>query len=696
LVAGRPHVTLGGMDQHLTYPRLFEPLDLGFMTLPNRVLMGSMHTGLEEEKGGMEKMARFYAERAAGEAGLIVTGGISPNFEGVVAWGGSRMSSHRHAKHHKPITDAVHAEGGRIAMQILHAGRYAYTPLCVAPSALQSPISKFKPRALTGLGVERTIRAFVRSALLAREAGYDGVEVMGSEGYLINQFVVADTNLRTDKWGGDFERRCRFPEEILSRIREAVGPDFMIMYRLSMLDLVAGGSNWEEVQRLAQIAEHAGANLINTGIGWHEARIPTIATMVPRGGFRFVTKKLMGSVNVPLITTNRFNDPATCEQALAEGCADMVSMARPFLADPHLVKKARLSRPEDINTCIGCNQACLDHVFKQKVASCLVNPRACHEQKFSPIPLPTSEQTEPERGGLAARQLQGQRIAVVGGGPAGMSAALERARNGADVVLFEAQDQLGGQFLMAKRIPGKTEFKETIRYFQTQLNHLGVEIRLSTRANTEKLAQFDGVVLATGVKPRPLHLPGSNRPEVVSYVDVLQGRVEIGENVAIVGAGGIGFDVADFLTHDSDEMGFMPAWGVDTKLAGRGGLQEAARGLSRRSVVMYQRSPGKMGKGLGKTTGWIHRTTLKQRGVQQLTGVDYVRVDDEGFHVTLEDGKPHVQCVDHVVVCAGQESYVPTDLKHPNLIVIGGARDASGLDAQQAILDGMIQSNKTA
>ena len=694
MVAGRPHATLGGMEQHPSYPRLFEPLDLGFMTLPNRVLMGSMHTGLEEEKGGMAKMARFYAERAAGEAGLIVTGGISPNFEGVVAWGGSRMSSRRHAKHHMPITEAVHAEGGRIAMQILHAGRYAYTPLCVAPSALQSPISRFKPRALTSRGVERTIRAFVRSALLAREAGYDGVEVMGSEGYLINQFVVADTNRRTDKWGGDFERRCRFPEEILSRIREAVGPDFMIMYRLSMLDLVAGGSNWEEVERLAQIAEGAGANLINTGIGWHEARIPTIATMVPRGGFRFVTKKLMGSVNVPLITTNRFNDPATCEQALAEGCADMVSMARPFLADPHLVKKARLSRPEDINTCIGCNQACLDHVFKQKVASCLVNPRACHEESFSPILRPSLEQSAEERGGLTERQLKGKSIAVVGGGPAGMSAALERARSGADVVLFEALEELGGQFLMAKRIPGKTEFNETIRYFKTQLNHLGVDIRLSTRANTEVLAEFDEVVLATGVKPRPLQLPGSERPEVVSYVDVLQGRVHVGENVAIVGAGGIGFDVADFLTHDSDEAGFMKAWGVDPELADRGGLGDASRERSRRSVVMYQRSPGKMGRGLGKTTGWIHRTTLKQRGVQQLTGVNYERVDDEGFHVTLQDGRAHVQPVDHVVVCAGQESFVPADIQHPNMLVIGGARDARGLDAQQAILDGMLSPSK--
>lgn len=680
------------MEQHPAYPRLFEPLDLGFMTLPNRVLMGSMHTGLEEEKVGMEKMARFYAERAAGEAGLIVTGGISPNFEGVVAWGGSRMSSRRHAKHHKPITEAVHAEGGRIAMQILHAGRYAYTPLCVAPSALQSPISRFKPRALTSRGVERTIRAFVRSALLAREAGYDGVEVMGSEGYLINQFVVADTNRRTDKWGGDFERRCRFPEEILSRIREAVGPDFMIMYRLSMLDLVAGGSNWKEVKRLAQIAEGAGANLINTGIGWHEARIPTIATMVPRGGFRFVTKKLMGSVNVPLITTNRFNDPATCEQALAEGCADMVSMARPFLADPHLVKKARLSRPEDINTCIGCNQACLDHVFKRKVASCLVNPRACHEGEFGASVRPESLQSWAERGGQSGKQLQGRSVAVVGGGPAGMSAALERARLGATVVLFESQAELGGQFLMAQKIPGKSEFQETIRYFKTQLEHLGVDIRLSTLANSELVAEFDEVVMATGVRPRALHIPGADRPEVVSYVDVLQGRVEVGDRVAIVGAGGIGFDVADYLTHDSDDSGFLSSWGVDPQLSSRGGLAQPQRKSSNRQVVMYQRQVGKMGKGLGKTTGWIHRTTLKQRGVKQMTGVTYSHIDDHGFHVILEDGTPYVHAVDHVVVCAGQLPHRPENLTHANAVFVGGAKDARGLDAQRAILDGMVKS----
>lgn len=661
------------------------------MTLPNRILMGSMHTGLEEENGGVEKLARFYAERAAGEAGLIVTGGIAPNLSGVVAWGGSRMSSRRHAAHHRPIPQAVHAEGGRIVMQILHAGRYAYTPLCVAPSALKSPISRFKPRALTGRGVERTIRDFVRSAVLAREAGYDGVEVMGSEGYLINEFVAADTNLRTDKWGGDFERRCRFPEEILKRIREAVGPDFLVMYRLSMLDLVAGGSDWNEVERLAQIAEKAGANILNTGIGWHEARIPTIATMVPRGGFRFVTKKLMGKVGVPLVTTNRFNDPATCEEALAEGCADMISMARPFLADPHLVAKARLQRPEDINTCIGCNQACLDHVFKQKVSSCLVNPRACHEGGYATVPRPSEHMTSAERGGQSSSPLKGRRIAVVGGGPAGMSAALERARAGASVVLFEAQAQLGGQFLMAQRIPGKTEFNETIRYFETQLSHLDVDVRLSTPATTEVLSEFDEVVLATGVQPRALSIPGADRPEVVSYVDVLKGRVEVGQRVAIVGAGGIGFDVADFLTHDADEEGFMLSWGVDTTLEERGGLSPSTRTQSRREVVMYQRRPGKMGKGLGKTTGWIHRTTLKQRGVKQMTGVQYDRVDDQGFHVCLPDGQMHVQIVDHVVVCAGQVSFIPDEINHPNVTVVGGARDARGLDAQQAIMDGMLK-----
>jgi len=680
------------MENSTLYPHVFRPLDLGFMTLPNRILMGSMHTGLEEEKGGMEKLARFYAERAAGEVGLIVTGGISPNLEGVVAWGGSRMSQRRHVSHHRIVTDAVRAEGGRIAMQILHAGRYAYTPLCVDPSGLKSPISRFKPRKLTAWGVERTVRDFVRSAVLAREAGYDGVEIMGSEGYLINQFVAAETNHRNDKWGGDFERRCRFPSEILSRIREAVGSDFLVMYRLSMLDLVAGGSDWSEVERLAQTAERAGANIINTGIGWHEARIPTIATVVPRGGFRFVTKKLMGSVQVPLVTTNRFNDPATCEEALAEGCADMISMARPFLADPHLVKKARLARPQDINTCIGCNQACLDHVFKQKVASCLVNPRACHEAEYPAIPRPQPEQPNPERGGMSSNAWSGKRIAVVGGGPAGMSAALERGRLGASVVLFEASDRLGGQFLMAQKIPGKSEFNETVRYFSAQLELVGVEVRLSTTATTELVRDFDEVVLATGVRPRALRIPGSDRPEVVSYVDVLKGRVAVGNRVAIVGAGGIGFDVADFLTHDSDEAGFMASWGVDSELADRGGLTSPKRTPSAREVFMYQRRPGKMGRDLGKTTGWIHRTTLKQRGVTQITGVSYDRIDDQGFQVTLEDGTPHVQAVDHVVVCAGQVSHVPKDLQHPCMVLVGGARDASGLDAQRAIVDGMVKN----
>ena len=681
------------MSQHKLYPHVFEPLDLGCMVLPNRILMGSMHTGLEEEKDGMQKLASFYAERAAGEAGLMVTGGIAPNMAGVVAWGGARMSMRHHAKHHRVIPQAVHAEGGRILMQILHAGRYAYTPFCVAPSAIPSPISRFKPRGLSARGVERTIRDFVRSAVLAREAGYDGVEIMGSEGYLINQFVAVETNKRSDKWGGDFERRCRFPEEILKRIREAVGPDFAIMYRLSMLDLVAGGSNWEEVTRLAQIAEASGANVINTGIGWHEARIPTIATMVPRGGFRFVTKKLMGEVSVPLITTNRFNNPADCEAALSEGCADMISMARPFLADPHLVKKARLSRPEDINTCIGCNQACLDHVFKQKVASCLVNPRACHEGIYGMLPRPDAEQTSQARGGSLGSTLSGKRIAVLGGGPAGMSAAVERARHGADVVLFEAKDALGGQFLLARNIPGKTEFDETIRHFATQMEHLGIEVRLSERPDTAALDGFDEVIVATGVKPRALNIPGADRPEVVSYVDVLEGRVMVGSRVAIVGAGGIGFDVADFLTHDADGEDFMRAWGVDRDLDGRGGLADKARKASRRSVIMYQRRPGKMGKDLGRTTGWIHRTTLKQRGVMQKTGVAYSHIDDEGFHVTLEDGTPFVQQVDHVVVCAGQESHLPEALIHPNMTYIGGARNAKGIDAQRAIKEGMLPLN---
>lgn len=665
------------------------------MVLPNRILMGSMHTGLEEEKGGMRKLAAFYGERAAGEAGLIVTGGIAPNMSGVVAWGGARMSMRHHVKQHRVVPEAVHAEGGRILMQILHAGRYAYTPFCVGPTADPSPISRFKPRALTARGVERTIRDFVRSALLAKEAGYDGVEIMGSEGYLINQFVASETNKRDDQWGGSFERRCRFPEEILTRIRAAVGTDFVIMYRLSMLDLVAGGSNWKEVERLAQIAESAGANVINTGIGWHEARIPTIATMVPRGGFRFVTKKLMGKVNVPLVTTNRFNDPADCESALVEGCADMISMARPFLADPHLVRKARLSRPEDINTCIGCNQACLDHVFKQKVASCLVNPRACHEDVYGRIPKPQEGQTSLSRGGMLSKAFAGKRVAVVGGGPAGMSAAVERARHGADVVLFEAKEALGGQFLLARNIPGKTEFDETIRHFKTQMMHLGVEVRLSCKPDSSLLAPFDEVVVATGVQPRKLGIKGADRPEVVTYVDVLEGRVNVGKRVAIVGAGGIGFDVADFLTHDADGDDFMRAWGVDRSLAGRGGLAKQERKSAGREVIMYQRRSGKMGKTLGKTTGWIHRTTLKQRGVVQQSGVKYSHIDDHGFHVILEDGSSFVQQVDHVVVCAGQESHVPAGLSHPNVTLIGGAKIATGIDAQRAIKDGMVMATQS-
>lgn len=633
--------------------------------------MGSMHTGLEEERGGHERLARFYAERARGEAGLIVTGGISPNMEGVVAWGGARMSMPWHKRGHELVTRAVHEEGGNIVMQILHAGRYAYTPFCVAPSAIKSPISKFKPRKLGARGVERTIRDFVRSAILAREAGYDGVEIMGSEGYLINEFIASETNQRKDRWGGDFDERCRFPLEIVSRIRAELGPDFLLIYRLSMLDLVHGGSDWSEVERLAQAVEAAGANMINTGIGWHEARIPTIATMVPRGGFRFVTKKLMGKVGIPLVTTNRFNTPEDCEQALADGCADMVSMARPMLADPEFARKSRLGQSNEINTCIGCNQACLDHVFSRKVASCLVNPRACHE---STVNMPSRKDMQ---------------VAVVGGGPSGMSAALEWAKAGAEVTLFERSDCLGGQFNLAKQIPGKQEFAETIRYFETHLAKEGVIVQLGMEATTELLEPFEHVILATGVKPRAWMIPGSDRPEVVSYVDVLAGRVDVGRRVAIIGTGGIGFDVADYLTHDADAGGFMAAWGVDESLVNRGGLAKPTRSWSQREVVMYQRSEGKVGGGLGKTTGWIHRTTLKQRGVVQHAGITYKRLDDEGLHVILSDGTSFVQPVDHVVVCAGQTPYRPTSLSHPRMVVVGGALNAKGLDAQRAIREGL-------
>lgn len=638
--------------------------------------MGSMHLGLEEESDGFSKLAAFYAERARGGAGLIVTGGISPNRRGVLGPNGARMQSMRHAKKHQVVTKAVHQEGGRILMQILHGGRYSYHPFNVAPSALKAPINRFKPRALSERGVERTINDFVQSAQLAQKAGYDGVEIMGSEGYLINQFLVASTNIRKDKYGGSFENRMRLPVEIIRRIRACMGDEFVIMYRLSMLDLVADGSSWDEVVQLAQAIENAGANIINTGIGWHEARVPTIATLVPRGGFTFVTKRLMGSVSIPLVTTNRLNMPGVCEEALETGCADLISMARPFLADPDLVLKAKTNRTDEINTCIGCNQACLDQIFKQEVASCLVNPRAAHESHWP----------------LRARTSQPRSIAVVGAGPAGLSAATELARTGHHVTLYEKSAQIGGQFNMAKRIPGKEEFHETLRYFKRQLELLGVKVELNSEVQAGELLSYDDVVLATGVKPRVWNVPGAEGDSrVISYVDVLKGNAELGEAIAIIGAGGIGFDVAEYVVHD-DRHNFYETWGIDTQLEHRGGLNAAEDVTSKRTVHMLQRSTKKMGSSLGKTTGWIHRMGLKKAGVHMHTGVSYHSLSSEGLRY-IQDETEKVLVADHFVVCAGQVPFHPLaddlTMMGKSTHRIGGALNASKLDAQRAIKEGL-------
>jgi 2,4-dienoyl-CoA reductase (NADPH2) len=663
---------------HPTYPKLLAPLDLGFTTLKNRVLMGSMHTGLEEEKNGFEKMGTYFAERARGGVGLMVTGGIAPNRAGWVGPFSAKLSNRREMRKHRVITDAVHGADGKICLQILHAGRYGYHQLAVAPSRLKSPISPFKPWKLSGGGVERTIRAFVRTAQLAQEAGYDGVEVMGSEGYLINQFIVSKTNKRTDKWGGSYENRIRFPIEIVRRTREAVGPNFIIIYRLSMLDLVDDGSSWEEVEHLAGEIEAAGATIINTGIGWHEARVPTIATMVPRGGFSWVTQRLMGKVGIPLITTNRINTPEKAEEILADGHADMVSMARPFLADADFVQKAAENRADEINTCIACNQACLDHVFKQKTASCLVNPRACHETELNYTPAQTKK-----------------KLGVVGAGPAGLAFATVAAQRGHEVHLFEGSDQIGGQFNMAKRVPGKEEFYETLRYFQRQIELHGVHLHLNTRVEAEDLAGqgFDELALATGVSPRQIQLEGIEHPKVLSYIDVLLRNKEVGERVAIIGAGGIGFDVSEFLVHPPSDTpqpveAFMEEWGVDTAYQNPGALTKPKPELPFRQIYLMQRSEGKPGAGLGKTTGWAHRQSLRKKGVEMLSEVQYQRVDDAGLHI-LHKGEPRLLEVDHVVVCAGQVPLralqQPLEATGLKVHLIGGADEARELDAKRAI-----------
>ncbi|GGS11008.1 NADPH-dependent 2,4-dienoyl-CoA reductase [Streptomyces nojiriensis] len=667
------------MSSQSRYPHLLSPLDLGFTTLPNRVIMGSMHTGLEEHQGGFERLAAFYAERARGGAGLIVTGGISPNDAGRPFEGGSRLTTEDEAAEHRVITEAVHAEGGKIAMQILHFGRYAYHKDLVAPSAIQAPISPFVPNELTDAEVERTVEDFVRAARLAKLAGYDGVEIMGSEGYLVNEFIAAATNKRTDRWGGAYENRVRFPLEIVRRTRAAVGEDFILIYRLSMLDLIPGGSTLDEVVHLAKEIEAAGATIINTGIGWHEARIPTIATSVPRGAYTWVTKRLMGAVSVPLVTSNRINTPEIAEELLADGRADLVSLARPFLADADFVAKAAAGRSETINTCIGCNQACLDHTFSGKITSCLVNPRACHETELVLSPTRTRK-----------------RVAVVGAGPAGLACSVSAAGRGHAVTLFEASGHIGGQLDIARRIPGKEEFEETIRYFGTQLAESGVEVRLNTRADVETLQGYDEVVIATGVTPRTPDIEGVDHANVVSYLDVLRDGAPVGDRVAVVGAGGIGFDVAEFLTDSGEGASQDPDvyfrhWGVDTTYAGPGGLTAPERPATPRQVHLLQRKATKVGAGLGTTTGWIHRAELKHRGVVSVAGATYDRIDDQGLHITV-DGEQHLVPADTVVLCTGQEPrrdlYEALRAAGTPAHLIGGADVAAELDAKRAIRQG--------
>lgn len=665
----------------MSFPHLLEPLDLGFTQLKNRVLMGSMHTGLEEEKGGFEKLAAFYKERALGGVGLIVTGGISPNLRGRLTPHACQLSFPWQVGKHRVVTQAVHEAGGKICMQILHAGRYGYHPFSQAPSKIKSPITPFTPSAMSSRQVRSTIKDYASSAALAKKAGYDGVEVMGSEGYLINQFVSARTNTRSDEWGGAFEKRAQFPIEIVNAIRAKVGKEFIIIFRLSMLDLVDNGSTWDEVVQLAQWLEQAGVSIINTGIGWHEARIPTIATSVPRGAFAWVTEKLKQSVSVPLIATNRINTPEIGEQIIASGQADMVSMARPFLADPEFVNKAAANTPELINTCIGCNQACLDHTFSLKRATCLVNPRACYETEINF--LPTAHK---------------KRIAVMGAGPAGMAFSVYAAMRGHEVALFEAKSEVGGQFNLARKIPGKEEFNETIRYFLNQIKLYKIDLRLNTRLDAKVLETetFDEIVIASGVVPRALNFLGFDSHKVVDYQQVLTGQVSIGDKVALIGAGGIGFDMAHYLCESESSTlhpdKWLEQWGIDKQYQHAGGLSEPETdNPEHRQVYLLQRKTSKMGQGLGKTTGWIHRLVLKQHDVKMKTGVSYNKFDDEGLHIRVGE-QAEVLPVDNVILCAGQESNrtLVDEMKATGIPVhlIGGVDVAAELDAKRAIRQG--------
>jgi len=666
---------------NIHYPKLFAPLNLGFTQLKNRIIMGSMHTGLEEQENGIERMATFFAERAKGGVALIVTGGFGPNSEGATHPNTNIIKSNEDALKHKVITDAVHKEDAKICMQILHTGRYAFNKNLVAPSAVQAPINPFKPKALDNQGIEKQISDIVQMARYAKVGGYDGVEIMGSEGYFINQFLVKRTNQREDEWGGDYQNRMKLAVDVVKRTREAVGDKFIIIYRLSMLDLVEGGSSFIEVVQLGKAIEEAGATIINTGIGWHEARVPTIATKVPRAAFTWVTAKFKKELSIPLITSNRINMPNVAEEVLERGDADLISMARPFLADPEFVEKAALGQSDQINTCIGCNQACLDHVFNGKMTSCLVNPRACHESEID-IRVANNK----------------KHLAVIGAGPAGLAFATTAAKRGHKVTLFDAANKIGGQFNLAKQVPGKEEFNETIRYFDSQIKVHNVNLRLNQKVNATDLnnEEFDEVIIATGILPRKVNIDGFDHPKVLSYLDVLKHKRPVGKKVAVIGAGGIGFDVSEYLCHQGESTSqnipeFMAQWGVDMSLKARGGIEgiKAKLSPSPRELYLLQRKSTKVGVGLGKTTGWIHRSGLIKKGVKMVSSCEYIKIDDKGLHITVE-GKAMLLEVDNIIMCAGQEplSELAKGLTKPHHL-IGGAFEAGELDAKRAIDQGV-------